>query len=145
MRQETILRKVLSDNRAKLTRQRLFVFRLLLDHGPQSLAELTARSAGNVDRVSVYRIVALFERVGILKKVTIGWKYKVELSEIFLDHHHHITCLSCGIVTAVKENEAMETILHTLANGTGFVVASHQLELQGYCQKCQKRLYSKQP
>ena len=145
MRQETILRKVLSDNRAKLTQPRLFVFRLLLDHGPQSLAELTARSAGNVDRVSVYRIVALFERVGILKKVTIGWKYKVELSEIFLDHHHHITCLSCGTVTAVKENEAIETILHTLANGTGFVVASHQLELQGYCQKCQKRLYSEQP
>lgn len=142
MRQEIILRKVLSDNGSKLTQPRLFVFRLLLDHGAQSLAELTARSSGSVDRVSVYRIVALFERLGILKKVTIGWKYKVELSEIFLDHHHHITCVSCGVVSAVKENEAIEAILHDLANGTGFVVTSHQLELQGYCQKCQKRLYS---
>lgn len=138
MKEEKILRKVLEDNHSKVTKPRLTIFHLLLKQEPQSLAELVNRSHGKVNRVSVYRIIDLFERLGITRRVTIGWKYKVELSEIFSDHHHHISCLSCNKVVAVQESELVEQIINRLAGGTGFTVASHQLELQGYCPRCQK-------
>ena len=138
MREEKILQKILRDNHSKVTKPRLIVFRLLLNKEPKSLAELVTKSQGRVDRVSVYRIIDLYERLGIVRRVALGWKYKVELSELFFDHHHHIVCLRCNKVVAVHENEASERIIDTLAYGTGFVVTSHQIELQGYCAKCQK-------
>lgn len=136
MKEEKVFRKVLEDNCSKITQPRLIIFRTLQKHGLQSVAELIDRTNEKVDRVSVYRVIELFEKLGIVRRVTIGWKYKVELSEIFLDHHHHITCLGCNKVVAVHENENIEHIISELASGTGFAVTSHQLELQGYCEKC---------
>jgi len=34
----------------------------------------------------------------------IGWKYKLELSNAFQHHHHHLTCLQCGGVTPLPED-----------------------------------------
>lgn len=137
MKEKKILTKVLADNQLKVTKARLLVFELLQNKGPQSLAELIAQSRGKIDRVSVYRVIDLFEKLGIARKVTIGWKYKVELSEIFLDHHHHVSCLKCGKIVAVEEDPNLETIIHNLVSKQGFTVTAHQLELQGYCKKCQ--------
>ncbi len=139
MKQEKLLRRALEDNGSRVTQPRLVVFRLLQEHGLQSIAELISRSSGTVDRVSVYRVIELFEKLGIVRRVTIGWKYKLELSEIFLDHHHHITCLSCNKVVAVKEDEKLEKVIDRLADGTGFSLSSHQLELQGHCKTCRER------
>lgn len=138
MKEEKILRKVLEDNHYKVTRPRLLVFHLLFEQPPQPMTALIQQSQGQIDRVSVYRIIDLFEQLGIVRRVMIGWKYKVELSEIFLDHHHHIVCLGCGKIAAVKENAAVEAAINALADN-GFLILSHQLELQGYCEQCQKR------
>lgn len=139
MKKEKLLRKILEDNHSKVTTQRLAIFRLLVDQAPQSLAELVHRSQGAVDRVSVYRIIELFERLGIVRRVALGWKYKVELSEVFLDHHHHISCLGCNKVIAVHENDAIERIIGEFSEDTGFIITVHQFELQGYCPQCQSR------
>lgn len=139
MKEEKTLRKVLEENNSKLTKPRLSIFYLLLKQPPQSLTELITKSNGEVNRVSVYRIIDLFEKLGIVRRVTVGWKYKVELSEIFLDHHHHISCLSCHKVVAIKSDESTEQSINNLASKTGFIATTHQLELQGYCPKCQKQ------
>ena len=120
MKEEKILRKVLEENTSKVTKTRLMVFQTLKEQGFQSIAELTIRLDGKVDRVSVYRVIDLFEKLGIVRRVNIGWKYKVELSEIFLDHHHHITCLGCNRVVAVKENETTHS--PQLLNSTSFLI-----------------------
>lgn len=138
MKQEKLLEKILQDNQAKITLPRRLVFRLLLKHGPQSLAELVRSSSKKIDRVSVYRTADLFEKLGIVRRVTIGWKYKLELSDIFLDHHHHITCLGCHKIMAVHEDASLAQAIDQLASGTGFVVTTHHLELQGYCHVCKK-------
>lgn len=145
MKEEIILRKVLTDNHSKITQPRLTVFRLLLGQHPQSLSELTQRTDGIIDRVTVYRVIDLFEKLGIVRRVTIGWKYKIELSEIFLDHHHHLVCIECNKVVAIKEDASIERAIQQLAHNTGFTVTTHQLELQGCCKKCQKRLKSPYP
>lgn len=136
MKDDKVLRKILADNRIKATRPRLLVFQILRSHGMQSMAELIKASDGKVDRVSIYRTVELFEKLGIVKRIAIGWKYKIELSELFLDHHHHITCLHCHSVVAVKESPASEQMLAELAKDTGFAITMHQIELYGYCKRC---------
>lgn len=143
MKAENILRKVLHDNHSKVTPARLLVFKLLLNQPPRSLADLTKLSGRKVDRVTVYRTIDLFEKLGIIRRVTIGWKYKVELSEIFLDHHHHIVCINCNKVVAIEQNDEIEIMLRNLTEKSGFTSSSHQLELQGYCPGCQKLSLSK--
>lgn len=130
---------MLEESRLKLTKPRLAVFRLLLGREPQSITQLIAQSKNEIDRVSVYRTIDLFEKLGVVRRVNIGWKYKVELSELFSSHHHHITCLGCDAIVVVEENEALERIIRQLGGKSGFTVVSHQLELQGFCQQCQKR------
>lgn len=139
MKEEALLRKILEDNDLRITKTRLFIFNLLQDNEPQSIADLVERSANKVDRVSVYRIVDLYEKLGVIKRINIGWKYKLELSDIFLDHHHHISCIGCGRMVAIREEEGLENLIDKLGKAAGFALTSHQLELQGYCDKCQKR------
>ena len=135
---EELLQKILKGSEHKITKGRLLIFRLLRDHpDPQTIACLVATAAGKVDRVSVYRIIELYEKLGIVKRITTGWKYKLELSDIFLSHHHHISCLKCGRMTAIGEDTEIEILIEKLGNKSGFLLTSHQLELHGYCAACQ--------
>ncbi len=136
MKKEALLRKILEDNHLRITKTRLFIFNLLQNRKPQSITELVEQSIHQVDRVSVYRIIDLYEKLGVIKRINIGWKYKLELSDIFLDHHHHISCIKCGHMVALKEDGKLETLIDKLGDATGFDLTSHQLELQGYCSRC---------
>lgn len=128
--------QILKENGYSLTRQRFAVFDLLLDQEPLTLAELYERAAGKLDRASLYRIVALFERIGIIKRVNIGWKYKLELSDKFAEHHHHLTCIKCHKITPINEQE-LEEFVGRLATNNRFKPLEHQIEIQGYCEVCQ--------
>src|SRR5579859_5743980 len=79
-----------------LTRPRRIVFMALQKSEPKTMQQLVSACAGQVDRASVYRSVTLFEKLGIVQRLQIGWKYKLELSDAFQRHHHHLTCLKCG-------------------------------------------------
>lgn len=138
MKEEKLLRKILEDGGYKVTKGRLLIFRLLRNHHePQAIASLVVASSKQIDRVSVYRIIELYEKLGIVKRIHIGWKYKLELSDIFLDHHHHISCLKCGRIVAIEEDDEIEKLIKKLGDRSGFNQISHQLELQGYCRECQ--------
>ncbi len=144
MKAQALFQKILQDNDYSITKSRSLIFQLLADAPePQPIAYFIAASKGQADRVSVYRTVELFEKLGIVQRVHIGWKYKLELSEVFLDHHHHLTCLRCGRVTPVKDEPAFEAMIQRLGNENGFQLASHQLEMQGYCGSCQSDANSK--
>lgn len=97
--------------------------------------EVLAKSA-DVDRASVYRTVALFEALGIVQRLQIGWKYKLELSGDFVHHHHHLSCLQCGRIIALPEDTVLEKRLHALANTQNFLSQDHQLEIKGLCADC---------
>jgi len=118
-----------------VTKARLAVFRALVGSEPLSMHELVARSRA-VDRASVYRTVELFERLSIVQRLNTGWKYKIELTDKFADHHHHLTCTCCGQTVAMNEQE-LESFIDQLARNHGFVPGSHQIEIQGLCAACQ--------
>lgn len=137
MKAPDLFEKILRDNGFSLTKARSAIFRCLLDaKHPQSMAEVIAATREGADRVSVYRAIALFEKLGIVQRINIGWKYKIELSEAFLDHHHHMTCLGCGRVVPVKDDAAFESMIERLGRQNGFSLTAHQLEMQGYCPNC---------
>lgn len=112
------------------------VFIALSGQEPLSMRELVER-VNEVDRASVYRAVDLFERLGIVQRLTTGWKYKLELTDKFSGHHHHLTCTSCDRSIAISQEDLEETI-ETLATAQGFIPSSHQIEIQGICARCQK-------
>lgn len=120
-----------------LTKPRRIVFTALQSADTLSMPELTARCADQVDRASVYRTVALFEELGVVQRLPIGWKYRLELTDTFHDHHHHATCVKCGAVIPLPEDDVLERQLQQLSSAYHFVPLSHQLEIRGVCATCQ--------
>ncbi len=118
-----------------VTQTRKAVYAALQGQEPLSMRELVERTQ-EVDKASVYRTVSLFEKLGIVQRLQTGWKYKLELTDDFHEHHHHATCLQCGTSFILPENSSLESEVSQLVDGLGFVIKSHQLEIQGYCKKC---------
>jgi len=119
-----------------LTSARKIVFVALLDREPLTMNELVRLTSPAVNRASVYRTVELFERLGIIVRLQMGWKYKLELSDDFASHHHHLTCLKCGQVQSFKESPRVSHELQQLALKAGFTETGHQLEIRGLCRNC---------
>lgn len=100
------------------------------------MRELTLACRGKLDRASLYRTIGLFEKLGVVQRIYIGWKYKVELSDIFTHHHHHISCTHCGRIVAITEEDDIEQLISNLAAKHGFTAQQHQLEIRGLCKTC---------
>ena len=132
-----ILQDILKRNGYSMTRPRRLIFELLCDQEPQSMHAIYVRTDKQIDRASLYRIIRIFEQTGIVQRVYVGWKYKLELTDIFSHHHHHISCLSCHKLIAIQEDEQIEKLIQELAIKHQVIATSHQLEVQGYCPDCQ--------
>ena len=121
-----------------LTKTRQLVFTVLQNKEPQTMAEVIAACRNQADRASIYRTIGLFEKLGIVQRLPIGWKYKLELSDRYHYHHHHLTCSKCGRTFALPADTQLEQRLQALAHGQAFQMQGHQLEIQGLCKTCQK-------
>jgi Fur family ferric uptake transcriptional regulator len=127
---------LLKEHSQKATAARILVFEALQDKEPQTIQEIYQYCAGQADRSSVYRAVSLFVQIGLVKRLQIGWKYKLELSDDFHHHHHHLTCLKCGKTFPLHEDKELEKRLNALSADQNFEITEHQLEIQGYCKNC---------
>lgn len=134
-----LLKKVLRDNNYSLTEPRQLIVETLWNKEPQSTNELIHKLQGKIDRASLYRNITLFEKLGLIQRVYIGWKYKIELSDVFSNHHHHISCLKCGKIKAIHEEDEIETLIHSLSDKYQISADRHQLEIQGVCAECQAK------
>ena len=131
------LEETLSQNGYSMTGPRKAVLLAMLDREPMTIHELVRSVSGKINRSSVYRTVAVFEKLGIIERLTLGWKYKLELSDKFAAHHHHITCNKCGKVQSFEESPAISYELKQLAQEAGYTESGHQLEIRGICNICQ--------
>jgi Fur family ferric uptake transcriptional regulator len=123
-----------------LTKPRRQVFDLLLNQEPQSMQVLIKRAESKVDRATVYRTIDLFEQLGIVRRLNIGWKYKIELTDLFTGHHHYFHCTNCGRSYSLPPNPMLETMIDTAVAKEGFSPRGHQLEVSGLCPNCSKSL-----
>lgn len=129
------LQKVLKNQGHSMTNARRQVIEQLWGKEPQTIKQLSDSLHDSIDRASLYRNLELFEKLGLTQRVYIGWKYRIELSDILAHHHHHIYCLKCGKITVLKE-EIIERLIQDLAAQANMTAVRHQLEIQGYCQSC---------
>lgn len=130
-------RAVLKNSNYQITKAREQLFTALLNPDPQTINEILSKSEGKIDRVSVYRNIELFEKLGIVHRVYIGWKYKIELTDRFTHHHHHLTCLGCGQIIDIADEKHINEFIDRVTSEYGFTPRRHQFEIDGYCQKCQ--------
>ena len=135
----------LSDAGYSLTVPRQMVFDTLESYGPLTMNELTQRLKGKADRSSIYRTTSLFEKLGIIQRVQQSWKYKIELTDTFLPHHHHLTCLNCRQTISFDEPENLEDLLRGVTGRYGFLPKNHTLEIEGLCSTCKANAGSQQP
>jgi Fur family transcriptional regulator, ferric uptake regulator len=133
--QTHILDHALKEHRVSLTKPRKQVYEVLSHNEPLTMQELIALLP-DLDKTTVYRTVELFEKLGIVQRLQIGFKYKVELSNQYQEHHHHVTCMRCGQTTALPEDELLEDRLAELARAQGYDPKDHQIEVRGLCSNC---------
>jgi Fur family transcriptional regulator, ferric uptake regulator len=131
---ELEIKNVLKQQGFSATKTRIAVLRAILAHQPAAMSQLIT-ALPDVDRATVYRTVDLFVDLGIAKKVSTGFKYRVELGDSFQEHHHHLTCLRCENVIDVHTPE-IEYAIEQVAANNGFRPIRHDLEITGYCSSC---------
>jgi len=133
----THFKQILAEHGHHVTKARETIFDLLMHPEPQSISQLLIKANGRVDRVSVYRNIDLFEKLGIVNRIYAGWKYKLELSDQFISHHHHLSCLKCGKVIDIEDEKHIDDFIQEVASSFGFSPRRHQFEIDGYCKDCQ--------
>jgi len=118
--------KLLDKSELKFTKHRKTVFEFLHKFVHPVSADFI-RQKTKLDKVTIYRILELFE------------KNKIIFSEIFSDKkryyiadkpHHHIVCQSCQKMSCVPCS-------HDLPKIKGFKNIKHNIYLTGICNNCQ--------
>lgn len=131
------LQSLLQEHKVRLTAPRKAVFQALKQAPTHLYIKDLIRQCPQVDRVSIYRTLDLFQKLDIIQPIHIGFKKAYELADPFKEHHHHIHCTSCGRVTSIQ-SPALETAITHTAEQHRYLLSSHHIEVWGLCEECQK-------
>ena len=107
---------------------------------PSTIPELLVRRP-SLAQSSVYRNLVVLEEVGVAHRVVTSderWRY--ELAEDLMGHHHHLICTTCGRVedftVSAQMEQMVEQALRRAVRGTGFRADTHRLDIVGTCAAC---------
>ena len=105
-----------------------------------SVPEVEARlqSKRPVGRASMYRAIEVLHGLGLITRVDVGdGVSRYERAHLdHDDHHHHMVCGRCGLLTAF-DDEALESAIQDVGNRLGYAVTAHEVVLRGTCPECQ--------
>ena len=106
---------------------------------PLTASEVLA--AGELAQSSAYRNLAVLEDCGVVHRVAGSDEFaRFELAEDLTEHHHHLICTGCGLVTdftvSDRLEQSLEAAMATVADTTGFAPDHHRLDLLGRCVTC---------
>ena len=91
---------------------------------------------------TTYRNLAVLEQAGVVHRVMGSDEYaRFELAEELTGrHHHHLVCVSCGVVEDFEAPKRVEQglaeAIGRFASETGFRAETHRLDLLGTCERC---------
>jgi Fe2+ or Zn2+ uptake regulation protein len=121
----------------RITNQRKKIIDVLTPF-PQGVLDIMgalAKKQIKIDKVTVYRTLDCFTRLGIITK-TLFNDQTARYELITKHHHHHLVCNCCGKVKDFPFED--NYILKKVGKQTGFQIQSHTLEFFGVCGKCRK-------
>jgi Fur family ferric uptake transcriptional regulator len=102
----------------------------------QQIFDLLRESGRPVGIASIYRVLELLTAEGFVQRLDLGnGTARYEPVRLGREHHHHLVCEQCGRVEAF-EDAALERAIHRLEEGSGYLVAAHDVVLRGSCRSC---------
>lgn len=107
---------------------------------PMTLPSLLER-APDLSQSSAYRNLATMEEVGVVRRLVHGAEHAhYELAEDLTEHHHHLICEECGLITDVTLDDDLERSLDRafdgLAAAAHFAPRHHAIDIYGRCSDC---------
>ena len=139
-------RQLLIDNEIPITRPRILLLEILLQHkGPLRVEDVIKLSEGKLALSSLYRIINFLKSSNLISEFQTPDNTKViELSDLKDNHHHHVFCQTCGSVEDFELNEMTEISLQKeikkIESLNNISVLSHSLELLSICNPCQAKI-----
>lgn len=132
-------RKLLSQNKLRITQNREEVLALLLESDVAISNQVIETSLGHIDRITLYRTLKTFEDKGIIHKILdSSQRSKYALcAESCSDHSHddshlHFECSQCGNITC-----HMDVKIPELHLPKGYQLNEINIIAKGLCNTCQ--------
>lgn len=138
MEQFSELEALFAQQHLRLTQPRRSVFEALYKSTEPLMVSQLIKTCAPTDRVSIYRTLDLFVKLGIAEIVPLGWKQRFELTSPFRPHHHHLHCIQCGILIDVHSHK-LELLVAAITREYSFVPLEHKFEVSGLCQTCRNK------
>ena len=135
LKMEHELNVLLKNHKKRITKSKHLIFKLLGNHKAMSTLEFYDAVKNDMDRSTFYRIINEFYEIGVARDVVINGVRKIELTEGFDSHHHHLLCKRCGEVVNINDMK-LEQYLKLLAKRRGYIHLDHSFEIQGICPAC---------
>lgn len=131
------LKRICDDAGIKLTHQRIEIFKELTtskDHpSAERIHQRLQKSLPTIAIDTVYRTLATFEELGILKKLHI--MNERTLFDANMEQHHHFVCSRCKSVQDIYWPDFDNSLLPQRLSECGEIQSRH-LELHGLCKNC---------
>ena len=129
-----------TDGQRYTASRRALIEALAAAERPATIPELLGSRPG-LAQSSAYRNLAVLEQVGVVRRIVTSDEHaRFELAEDLTGHHHHLVCGTCGLVedftVSHQLERSLESALARVADGSGFHVDHHQLDLVGTCSDC---------
>jgi Fur family transcriptional regulator, ferric uptake regulator len=113
------------------------------EHGPFTSEEVyhrikQGRKKEICDLVTVYRCLANFEKIGLVRRCDFGdgsCRYELDVED---HHHHHIICKECRKVELL--DICLIDGLERLVREKGYHNVTHALEFFGVCSACHEKV-----
>jgi len=137
-------RERLKERGLKLTTQRQAVLDVMVKHEGEHLSseeiyELVKKNHPDIGLATVYRTLTLLDSMDLVYKLDLDdGCSRYELNKNKEDHrHHHLICMSCGVVEEVEE-DLLEVLEEQILKDKKFKVVDHRVKFYGYCKNCPK-------
>lgn len=133
------MRDFFKKNNLKNTKTRELVLQVIKSSRlPLTAEEIYKQTIdNNINLSTIYRnLNILCENNILIKQVRQDGKAYFQLNQ--KKHKHVLICLSCGQELPI-ETCPLEIIIEKLSEQNNFNITSHNIELYGYCSKCNKK------
>jgi len=131
----------LTDAGYRLTNPRREVLRLFIEaHQPLTVSEVydLASKKISIDRVSTYRIIEVFKKMGLIHAVGEGgFIFCSHVHDEVADHHLYLVCESCSNVQEIELPEKLHSQITKKVQNTGKFKNKGPIQVSGLCQNCE--------
>ena len=123
----------------RLTAARKMIAETMVSSGghcsADELVDLVHEQAPGVGRMTVYRTLELFCRLGLVRPFYQGTG-AAHYALMDSGHHHHLICSTCGQVIEVDDCVLEQITEKRIGERYNFDVQGHLLEFYGFCDQC---------